>query len=151
MYRYELSTSQDRARGVRWQSKQNAPRAPDKKGKGTCVAQNPVPPGYQAGAVIYARWSTADQALTGWIDLKMSIPSCGWRLLTAAWSQEPDSSYLVQVTAVPSLSHCTKATNVQEAIRQARVSLLRHLRRFEIEHNYPESTLRAVAAFIGPG
>jgi len=130
---------------------ERGPNPSDKRGKGTCVAQNLPLAGYQAGAVIYAHWSTADQAVTGWTDLKTSLPSCGWRLLTAAWAQEPDSSYRVQVMAVPSLSPCTKAKNVQEAIRQARVSLLRHLRQFEIAHNYHERSLYAAQAFIGPG
>lgn len=130
---------------------ERGPNPSDMRGKGTCVEPNPSLPGYQAGAVIYAHWSTVDQAVMGWTDLKTSIPHCGWRLLTAAWLRGPDSSFHVQATAVPSLSPYTKATNVAEAIQRARLSLLRHLRLFETAHNYPESTVYARPAFIGPG
>lgn len=128
---------------------ERGPNPSDTKGKGTCVTQNLNPAVYRSGALISARWSTVQEASSGWIDLKTLIRSCGWELFMAAWVRDADSSFRVQAMVAPSASPCTKGTNAHVAIPLTWMSFLKRLRSFEIAREATSLRLYTEEAHIG--
>lgn len=85
----------------------------------------------QAGALIYARWLTEDQADRGLIDLKTWLRRYGWKPSTVVFLLEPDSSSALHLMAVPFRSPYTKGRNELGAMQPQLRSLAKSLQRFE--------------------
>lgn len=130
---------------------ERGPNPSDKKGKGTCVEPNQHLEGYRRGAVVSARWSTVEEASSGWIDLKELIRTCGWQLFMAAWVRDADSSYRVQAMVAPSASHFTKATPDRVITPQLWMNFRKRLRSFETERKATSLRVYTEEAHIGSG